>query len=174
MDILFGNMLIGQSNEEINYIQEKPKGIGNSITLPYDYGSLDELEVVLVELVQKVAYRLRKENMYASVVNVHLKNNEFKTISHQKKLMCKTDTTNDILEAAKELLKELYNGDLIRLIGVRVDGLVEKEELQLSIFDQKEDSKNRKLDETLDRLKEKFGYEVVTRATELKDSNKEN
>lgn len=165
-------MLIGESNEEVNYIQEKPKGIGNSITLPYDYGSIDELEVVLVELVQKVAYRLRKENMYASVVNVHLKNNEFKTVSHQKKLMYKTDTTNDILEVAKELLKELYTGDLIRLIGVRVDGLVEKEELQLSIFDQKEDSKNRKLDETLDKLKEKFGYEVVTRATELKDGHK--
>ena len=73
MGILFGNMQIGESNEDVNYIQEKPKGIGNSITLPYDYGSLDELEVVLVELVQKVAYRLRKEKMYASVVNVHLK-----------------------------------------------------------------------------------------------------
>ena len=102
-------------------------------------------------------------------MNVHLKNNEFKTVSHQKKLMYKTDTTNDILDTAKELLKELYTGDLIRLIGVRVDGLVEKEELQLSIFDQKENSKNRKLDETLDKLKEKFGYEVVTRATELRE-----
>ena len=168
MGILFGNMQIGESNEDVNYIQEKPKGIGNSITLPYDYGSLDELEVVLVELVQKVAYRLRKEKMYASVVNVHLKNNEFKTVSHQKKLMYKTDTTNDILDTAKELLKELYTGDLIRLIGVRVDGLVEKEELQLSIWS-KENSKNRKLDETLDKLKEKFGYEVVTRATELRE-----
>ena len=162
MGILFGNMQIGESNEDVNYVQEKPKGIGNSITLPYDYGSLDELEVVLVELAQKVAYRLRKEKMYASVVNVHLKNNEFKTVSHQKKLMYKTDTTNDILDTAKELLKELYTGDLIRLIG-------EKEELQLSIFDQKENSKNRKLDETLDKLKEKFGYEVVTRATELRE-----
>ena len=59
--------------------------------------------------------------------------------------MYKTDTTNDILDTAKELLKELYTGDLIRLIGVRVDGLVEKEELQLSIFDQKRILKNRKI-----------------------------
>lgn len=164
----------GESKEEVNYIEEKPKGIGNSVTLPYDYGSIDELEVILVELVQKVAYRLRKENMYATVVNVHLKNNDFKNVSHQKKLMYKTDTTNDILDTAKELLRELYTGDLIRLIGVRVDGLVEKEEFQLSIFDQKEESKNRKLDDTLDKLKEKFGYDVVTRATELKDKTSEN
>ena len=28
MGILFGNMQIGESNEDVNYIQEKPKGIG--------------------------------------------------------------------------------------------------------------------------------------------------
>lgn len=161
----------GESNEEVNYIQEKPKGIGNSVTLPYDVGSIEELEVTLVELVQKVSYRLRKENMYATVVNVQLKNNEFKTVSHQKKLMYRTDTTNDILVVAKELLKELYTGELIRLIGVRVDGLVEKEEFQISMFDMKEESKNRKLDNIIDNLKDKYGYDILTRATELKNSD---
>lgn len=161
----------GESNEEVNYIQEKPKGIGNSVTLPYDVGSIEELEVTLVELVQKVSYRLRKENMYATVVNVQLKNNEFKTVSHQKKLMYRTDTTNDILVVAKELLRELYTGELIRLIGVRVDGLVEKEEFQISMFDMKEESKNRKLDNIIDNLKAKYGYDILTRATELKNSD---
>lgn len=161
----------GESNEDVNYIQEKPKGIGNSVTLPYDVGSIEELEVTLVELVQKVSYRLRKENMYATVVNVQLKNNEFKMVSHQKKLMHRTDTTNEILVVAKELLKELYTGDLIRLIGVRVDGLVEKEEFQISMFDMKEESKNRKLDNVIDNLKDKYGYDILTRATELKNSS---
>lgn len=161
----------GESNEDVNYIQEKPKGIGNSVTLPYDVGSIEELEVTLVELVQKVSYRLRKKNMYATVVNVQLKNNEFKMVSHQKKLMHRTDTTNEILVVAKELLKELYTGDLIRLIGVRVDGLIEKEEFQISMFDMKEESKNRKLDNVIDNLKDKYGYDILTRATELKNSS---
>lgn len=162
----------GNSEEEVNYLPEKPKGIGNSITLPYDVANLQELEVTLVELVEKVAYRLRKENMYATVVNVQLKNKEFKNYSHQKKLMTRTDSTTEILNIAKELLNELFTGEAIRLIGVRVDGLVEKDEMQLSIFDIKEDSKNRKLDDTVDKIKEKYGYNIITRATELKGNIK--
>ncbi len=39
----------------------------------------------LVELAQKVAYRLRKRKKCTlPVVNVHLKNNEFKTVSSKK------------------------------------------------------------------------------------------
>ena len=163
----------GESGEEVNYLPEKPKGIGNSITLPYDVASIDELEATLVELVEKVAYRLRKEDMLATVVNVQLKNNNFKNYSHQKKLLSKTDSTNDILKVAKELLRELFVGEPIRLIGVRADGLVEKEEFQLSIFDIKEDSKNKKLDNAIDQLKEKFGYDILTRASELKRNNKD-
>lgn len=158
----------GESKEEVNYMREKPKGIGNSITLPYDIGDIEELEKILVELVEKVSYRLRKENMYANVVNVQIKTNNFKNMSHQKKLDVRTDTTKDILDTAKELLRELYSGELIRLVGVRVDGLVEKEQMQLSIFDMPEDTKNKKIDETMDRLKEKFGYSIVTRATDIK------
>lgn len=163
----------GESGEEVNYLPEKPKGIGNSITLPYDVASIDELEATLVEIVEKVAYRVRKEDMLATVVNVQLKNNNFKNYSHQKKLLSKTDSTNDILKVAKELLRELFVGEPIRLIGVRVDGLVEKEEFQLSIFDIKEDSKNKKLDNAIDKLKEKFGYDILTRASELKRNNKD-
>ncbi len=158
----------GQSNEEVKYIQEKPKGIGHSITLPYDALNIEELEKYLVELTQKVAYRLRKENLYATVVNVHIKDKDFKTYSHQKKLLYRTDSTNDILEASKELLRELYDGKMIRLIGIRVDGLVEKEEYQLSMFDKTDDTKDRKLDVAVDMLKEKYGYNIITRATDLK------
>ena len=162
----------GESGEEVNYIPERPKGIGNSVTLPYDVGNLEELNKTLVELVERVAYRLRKENLYATVVNVQLKNKDFKNFSHQKKLAHRTDVTNDILAAAKELLEELYRGDLIRLVGVRVDGLVEKDEFQLSMFDVKEDTNDKKLDDVIDSLKEKFGYDVVSRATDLKGNKK--
>ena len=172
MDILFGSMQIGQSGEEVNYIPERPKGIGKSITLPYDVGNIDELEKYLVDLVERVAYRLRKENLYATVVNVQLKNKNFKNFSHQKKLSNRTDSTNEILSAAKQLLIDLYNNELIRLIGVRVDGLVEKEEMQLSIFDVKEDTKDKKLDNVIDRLKDKFGYNMISRATDLQGNKK--
>lgn len=159
----------GESREEINYLPEKPKGIGNEETLSYDYVNIDELETKLVELAEKVAWRLRKEEMLATVVNVHLKTKDFVNISHQKKLKGRTDSTQEIIDAAKELLKELFNGQPIRLIGVRVDGLEEKEQLQMSMFDELENKKDRRIDETLDMLKEKFGYNIVSRASRLKN-----
>ena len=79
-----------------------------------------------------------------------------------------TSNTKDIYNLAKELLNEMYkNGTLIRLVGVRVDNLVEKDEVQLSLFNNEEEKKQEKLDEVVDKLKDKFGYNSVTRAGKL-------
>ena len=56
----------------------------------------------------------------------------------------------------------------IRLIGVRVDHLQSKEEQQLSFFESKENEKQEKLDKTIDELKQKYGYNVITRAGKMK------
>ena len=60
------------------------------------------------------------------------------------------------------------DGMFIRLVGVRVDGLVEKEELQLSLFgNTEENKKQQKLDSVLDGLNEKYGYNFVKRAGKM-------
>ena len=59
----------------------------------------------------------------------------------------------------------MYKNEPIRLIGVRVDNLENKDEVQLSIF--ANDLKQDKLDTVLDSLKLKYGYNSITRAGEL-------
>ena len=98
----------GIDNSEVNYLEEKPKGIGNSVTLPSDIVEKEKVEKVLLSLAEQVSYRLRKYNMCANVVNVSLRTKEFKDFSHQKKLRCATANTKDIYEVAKELLNEMY------------------------------------------------------------------
>lgn len=156
----------GIDNSEVAYEQEKPKGIGNSITLPYDYSDIEKIEEVLVALVEQVSYRLRERNMLAEVVNVQIKTNEFKVYSHQRKLIMPTDNTKIILEESKRLLNELYNNVPIRLIGVRVDKLSEKSEIQFSLFDNIS-KKQTKIDKVVDELKEKYGYDKITRAVKM-------
>lgn len=58
-------------------------------------------------------------------------------------------------------------GTFIRLVGLRVDSLVDKDEVQLSLFSDEEEKKQEKLDEVVDKLKEKYGYSMVTRAGKL-------
>jgi len=167
----YGKMIWEYANgidlSEVNYKNEKPKGIGNSITLPYDYSNIEKLEEVLIALVEQVTYRLRHHELLANVVNVQIKTNEFKVLSHQRKLDFATDSTKIIQEMAKKLLKEIYKNQAIRLIGIRVDQLVEKEERQISLFENTENEKQKKIDSVVDKIKEKYGYETITRAGKM-------
>jgi len=66
------------------------------------------------------------------------------------------------------LLYEMYKkGTAIRLVGLRVDKLIDKDEIQLSLFKGIEDRKQEKLDEVVDKLKQKYGYNSITRAGKL-------
>ena len=144
---------------------EKPKSIGNSVTLPNDLSGEEDIYKVVLALSEQVAYRLRMHDLVANTVNIQLRNKDFKDISHQKPLNSSTSSTKEIAKTAKELLHEMYRGDAIRLVGVRVDNLEDKDEVQLSIFSN--DTKQDKLDSVLDGLKKKYGYTFVTRAGEL-------
>ena len=156
----------GIDESEVVYTQEKAKSIGNSITLPVDVISIEKLESVLLALVEQVTYRLRKENMLAGSASVQLRTKDFKDFSHQAKLEFLTDNTSDIYIKAKAILEEMYvNGMPIRLIGFRVDKLKESEE-QISFFDTTQKEKN-KLDETIDSIKNKYGYTSIKRAGEI-------
>ena len=159
----------GIDNSEVNYKIEKPKSIGNSVTLPIDISDIEQLDKVLVALVEQVSHRLRKEELIANVVNVQLRTNKFEDFSHQAKLDIATSSTKEILKKAKELLNEMYKtGVFIRLIGVRVDNLIGKDEEQLSLFSNfSENSKQENLDKTIDKLNEKYGNNFITRAGKM-------
>ena len=100
---------------------------------------------------------------------MQLRTSEFKDFSHQKKLSSATANTKDIYSTAKELLSEMYKeGTPIRLVGVRVDNLVEENEVQISLFgNTEEEKKQEKLDSVVDQLKQKYGYNSITRAREI-------
>ena len=156
----------GIDDSEVVYTMEKAKSIGNSITLPVDVVTSEKLESVLLALVEQVTYRLRKESMLAGSACVQLRTKDFKDFSHQAKLEFLTDNTNEIYSKAKVIFEEMYiEGTPIRLIGFRVDKLKESEE-QLSFFDAEKKEKS-KLDEAIDSIKNKYGYESIKRAGEM-------
>ena len=159
----------GIDTSEVNYLQKKPKGIGNSVTLPQDCNNREELDKVLLQLTEQVTYRLRKEKMIANVVNIQIKDKFFRVFSHQKKMEDASSSTRIIYSEVKKLMDELYvEGTKIRLVGVRVDNLIEEKDRQISLFDNKQNEKQEKIDTALDKLKDKFGYNSIKRAGEMK------
>ena len=158
----------GIDNSPVNYKEEKPKGIGNSITLPQDLTNINEINRILLELTEQVTYRLRKEKMIANVVNVQIKDSNFRVFSHQKKLETATSSTKIIFELAKKLMEELYSkGIRVRLIGVRVDDLLDEKDKQISLFDNNQVEKQEKIDDIVDKLRDKMGYGAIKRAGEI-------
>ena len=159
----------GIDNSEVNYKYEKPKGVGNSVTLPMDTCNVQRLEEVLLELTEQVSYRLRKYDLVANTVNVQLRTKEFQDFSHQGKLDSSTSNTKQIYQKAKYLFNEMYKeGTFIRLVGVRVDNLEGKEQLQISLFENKNKEKLDKIDKVVDTLKDKYGYDMIKYAGRLK------
>lgn len=158
----------GIDNSEVQYKKEKPKGIGNSITLPENVEQIEKLEEILLALAEQVTYRLRKYDLLAKTVNVQLRTNNFEDTSHQGKLDNPTATTKEIYEKAKKLLNQMYHKPMkIRLIGLRVDNLIEKENMQISLFQEPKNDKQEKLDKVVDELKNKYGYNKITRAGKM-------
>lgn len=162
----------GIDNSEVKYLQEKPKGIGNSITLPENISEIEKLEEILLSLSEQVTYRLRKYKMKAKVVNVQLRTKDFVDSTHQEKLEYPTASTKEIYKKAKKLLINMYKPYTpIRLVGLRVDGLEENEMQQTTLFEPKEDKKQEKLDKVIDEFKNKYGYNFITRAGRMEVKN---
>ena len=166
MGELIWNYSNGIDDDTVHSKTELPKGIGNSVTLPKDCSNIEELEKVLLALTEKVAYRLRKYNLKAYVINVQIKTSDFDTFSHQIKLMTPTDNTKDIFNQAKLLLRELYKNQSIRLIGMRVDNLTDGDLSQISLFENNK-IETSKLDKAMDKIKDKYGYNSITLAGKM-------
>ena len=156
----------GIDNAEVNYKYEKPKSISNATTLPMDLCNIEKIERILFTLTEQVAYRLRQYNLVANTVNIQLRTKAFIDFSHQGRLDIATSNTKHIFTKARALLKEMYKeGTFIRLVGIKVDNLEDREQRQISMFEDKNKEKLDKIDSVLDNLKKKYAYDAITYAS---------
>lgn len=158
----------GIENSKINLNKYRQvKSIGNSTTIPYDLTKKQEAFLYILSLIEMVAMRLREKNLLCSLVSISIKNSEFLKYSHQKKLSYSTDLTNDIYNEAKSLFLSVWKKEPIRHIGVRVGSLSDNRFDQLSIWNNKNQKKLRKLDNTIDNLRLKYGEAIIKRSSFL-------
>jgi DNA polymerase-4 len=128
---------------------------------------MEEALKILLSLTESVAMRLRASNSLCNLVAVSIKTNQFAYYSHQKPLNSSTDCTSVIFEGIKKAFKEAWKGEKIRQLGVRVTKLCSNEYCQETLFDFEKSDKQRKLDKTLDNLRNKYGKECIIRSTFL-------
>ena len=149
----------------------EPKGYSNSVTLEENSSSIKEANTVLLALSDAVTQHMRKDGNKAHSISVGIRFANFKNQSHQMSFSEPLSTTNEVYEAAKKLLKELWvNRRPIRLISISLTNLTKLDGCkQLSFFDKpKEEIKiHKKSDERVDRvidtLRKKYGFNIIKR-----------
>lgn len=140
------------------------KGIGNSTTIPFDVEDKTTAHLVLLSLTETVAARLRQSGYCSRLVSVSIKTNEFYSSSHQRKIPSAIDCTNAIHEIACQLFDELWKGEPIRHLGVRVSELCQNDFHQIALFE-KDYVKQRAVDQAVDSIRARFGNGSVFRSS---------
>ena len=142
------------------------KGIGNSTTIAFDVEDKGTAHLVLLSLTETVATRLRQAGYCTRLVSISLRTNEFYNCSHQRKISSAIDCTNAIHEIACELFDELWKGEPVRHLGVRVSELCQNDFHQLALFE-KDYIKQRAVDQAVDSIRERYGNGSVFRSSFL-------
>lgn len=145
-----------------------PKSVGNSMTFRRDLLGEKEVRSGISALSDSVASRLRYEGFKCTVVQVQIRDPEFKTIQRQRKLDHPTYLQKEITEVAMELILENWDfSHPIRLLGVSGNDLVpsDTEDFeQISLFEKKEKidtEKQGKLEDAMAEIREKYGTSSI-------------
>ncbi|WP_164779771.1 DNA polymerase IV [Paenibacillus kobensis] len=148
--------------------EEAPKSIGHQMTLPRDYGTLEELKVVLLELTELVCQRCRGKGFMGQVIAVGCQGADFDRPTgffRQMKMMDPTNVTNQVYRAAVQLLERYWDGNPVRKVGVTLAQFQDSEHYQLALFDDRE--RSMALERATDALKEKYGDSIIMRAVSM-------
>lgn len=147
---------------------EEAKGYSISTTLEEDVVTEQQAHTVLLALTDSVTARMRSDGIKAYCVAVSIRSNDFKTRSHQRKLMNPTDISKEVYQISKQLFKELWDGYTpLRLLGVSLTDLTHEDTPQMSLFADEGRDKARRLDKAYDAINSKFGAATIMRGSNV-------
>lgn len=149
---------------------EVVKSIGNAITAPRDIESLSDAKIVYYVLVESVAARMKEAGLQGSVIAITFRDTDLKWHTRQRKIMYPTDLAVDIIKIVIDLLAINHNFSVaLRTIGVSISSLTMNQSYtQLNLFiDEMERKRQCVLEQTIDLIRDKFGFDKVKRCVTL-------
>jgi len=168
----------GIDESGVNPVREEVKGVGNSTTLATDITRAEGAYPILKNLSESVSGRLRKKHFLANSICVEIKYADFHSVSHQCALEYPSSDEESLYKAACSLFDELWDGEPIRLLGVRTTKLVdENEPVQMNLFEyreqveielenRKKNEKKQKMDAAMEEIKKRFGEGAIHKGTQ--------
>ncbi len=171
MGIHIYRMARGQDEREVEP-EEVVKSVSNEVTFEEDQSDWELIRDTVFRLSEKVAGRLRRAGIAGRTVHLKIRFQDFKTYTRSQTLQHPVQLTEDIFATASQLLEEFEGSPrAVRLLGVGVSHLENRQVVQLSLWED-EDRRKLKLEQVMDQIQDRFGKGVIMHARSLRGKPK--
>ncbi len=137
------------------------KSIGTERTFETDTIDVAMLRNLLISMIEKITFQLRKKQKLTSCVTVKIRYSNFDTHTLQKHIPY-TAFDHILIDTTLGLFKRLYHRRmLVRLVGVKFSHLVQGSQ-QLNMFEDTPEMTS--LYQTMDKIRLRFGSDAIRRA----------
>ena len=164
--------LLGTVYIPMAYHPEPRKAIRTARTFAQTKSSYDELAEAISTFAATCARKLREQGSAANLVTVFIRTNKFdkKNPYYANNFTLQVNATSssiNLIKAAKTALQIIFKKGLnYKKAGVLVSGLIPETHRQLSLFDDQNIVKHKRLMQTIDQLNNSAGVSVVKFAAE--------
>nr|WP_172357664.1 Y-family DNA polymerase [Lactococcus insecticola] len=163
--------------------QSKSNSLGNSQILPRNYTRKTEIEIVIKEMAEQVAIRMRRKKKQTTTVSLGLgfasDGGEGRTRGIYKQLTVEpTNSTHKLVAAVLTLFQKNYIGGSVRQVAVSYGNLIDDDFKLISLFDTvnteqiKKENKKEKVDDVVDEIRDRFGFLAIQKATSLSEGSR--
>ncbi|HHQ0190756.1 TPA: Y-family DNA polymerase [Listeria monocytogenes] len=146
------------------------KSYGKSQILERDYHDPFEVAIVIREMAEEIAMRLRKHHVNTTVIHLGIRYSKYSVKSgfrHQLKVEA-TSSTKEIVTHFLTLFWKYYENEAVRQVEMNCGGIVKKIGLQLNIFENPTQTVNQEqLDVTIDKIRARYGFKSLMHASSL-------
>lgn len=151
--------------------QPKEKSLSNSQILLKDYDDIRDIKVIIQEMGDLLASRLRHIHAKTSRVSLFIGYSKIESetgFSRQIKIL-ETNNTKTIVNSLIQIFNQHYHtGSYVRQIGVSASNLSYHTNIQLDLFEDIEQQiKQEKLHFLKDKIREKYGFQALIHASSL-------
>jgi DNA polymerase-4 len=149
------------------FVDAEPKSISHNHTFGADTDDSEVLLAMLTHLTEKACKRLRDAGLFARTLTLTIRYASFRTITCARTLREPTDLDSIILAEIKALFQAHWDRrQRIRLLGVALSDFSHSSP-QLSLLDAVGRERQKRLARATDRLRDRFGFEKIRRASSL-------
>lgn len=149
------------------------KNYGNSQILNRDYTDQREIEIVLREIGEQVGARIRAHRLQTGCISLFVGFSKYEQDGSRKgfnvqQKICPTNDNDLLVEEILALFRKNWHGETVRALGVNCSRLESDTCQQLTFFvPATEQIKKRTINITVDRIRKKYGFTSLVKASSL-------